>query len=160
MDSTPVFAQLVRFFAGQPWRFHEQPERNLVSFDYVGTAATWRTYVTAFEEAQQVAVYGVIPFAIDPAHRVAVAELLTRINFGLVIGNFELDYADGESRYKTSLDFEGAELTDPLLLQLVRSNLSVVDRYLPALVAVAEGRLSVGDALQSLDSSAAALPQS
>jgi hypothetical protein len=151
MDSTTVFATIVRFFRGQPWAYREETERSLVSFEYAGQAGTWRTYTTAFEEAQQVAVYGVVPFAIEAEQRAAAAELITRINFGLVIGNFELDLSDGEVRYKTSLDFEGGRLTEPLLLQLVRSNLSVMEHYLPAFIAVSTRSSSAVDALAGVD---------
>ena len=42
--------------------------------------------------------------------RVPMAEFLTRANYGLRIGNFEMDFEDGEVRYKSSVDFEGIEL--------------------------------------------------
>ena len=37
----------------------------------------------------------------------AIAEFLTRTNYSMIIGNFELDFADGEIRYKTSIDVQG-----------------------------------------------------
>jgi hypothetical protein len=54
----------------------------------------------------------------------------------LWLGNFELDFQDGEVRYKTSLDLADVELTTGLLAALLRSNISTVDRYLPGLMSV------------------------
>jgi hypothetical protein len=48
-----------------------------------------------------------------------VAEFLTRANSGMVIGNFELDFADGEIRYKTSIDVEGDKLSYAIIKRLV-----------------------------------------
>lgn len=36
-----------------------------------------------------------------------LAEYFTRANYGLRNGNFEMDYDDGEIRYKTHVDFDG-----------------------------------------------------
>jgi hypothetical protein len=136
-EARSVFDTLVAFFSGEQWKFQTSTEHRSVSFVFDGKAGPWTTHVKAFEEEQQVAVYGVLPFMFDEDKRSAAAELITRINYGLVIGNFEMDFADGETRYKTSLDFEGEQLTDKLIIQLVRANLSVMDSYLPAFVALA-----------------------
>ncbi len=42
-----------------------------------------------------------IPITADENHRLAAAEYLTRVNFNLRNGNFEMNMADGEIRYKT-----------------------------------------------------------
>lgn len=48
---------------------------------------------------------------VEPAYLHNVAEYLHRVNFGLNNGNFELDYDDGEVRYKSFVNFHGIELT-------------------------------------------------
>ncbi|HTL35117.1 MAG TPA: YbjN domain-containing protein [Kofleriaceae bacterium] len=142
-----IYATLVRFFEGEKWKFQASTEERAVSVVFDGKAGPWTTHVKAFDDERQVAVYGVLPFTLEEEKRAAAAELITRINFGLVIGNFEMDFADGEVRYKTSLDFEGDRLSDILLLQLVRANLTIVDSYLPAFVALAAKAITPSDAL-------------
>ena len=74
-----------------------------------------------------------------PGERMAaVAEFITRANYGLIIGNFELDFSDGEIRYKTSLDVEGDRLSQALIKQLVYTNVLTMDQYLPGILAVLE----------------------
>lgn len=150
-----VYEALVAFLRSQRWVFREERARHLVSFDYANAAGAWSTYAVAFEEARQVAVYGVVPFPAEADRRAAAAELITRINFGLVIGNFELDLSDGEVRFKTSLDFEGSELTEALLRQLLRSNLAVMEHHLPAFVAVVVNKVDVATALAAIEPGAA-----
>jgi hypothetical protein len=142
-----TFDWLVTFFAGEQWKFASSAQQQTVSFVFDGKAGPWTTYVKAFDAEQQIAVYGVLPFTIEDDQRLAAAELITRINHGLVIGNFEMDFGDGEVRYKTSLDFEGEVLTDKLVIQLVRANLAIVDSYLPAFIAMAIKRLTAVAAL-------------
>lgn len=43
------------------------------------------------------------PLNADEASRASVAEYLTRANYGLKSGNFEMDYSDGEIHYKNYL---------------------------------------------------------
>ena len=52
--------------------------------------------------------YAVLSNNVSKEHMSNVAEYLHRANFGLLYGNFELDYNDGEIRYKVSTDCEDA----------------------------------------------------
>ena len=69
----------------------------------------------------------------------------------MVIGNFELDFSDGEIRYKTSLDVEGDRLSNALIKQTVYLNVLTMDKYLPALVAVINNELSVDNAIAAVE---------
>jgi hypothetical protein len=65
-----------------------------------------------------------------------VAEFISRVNFGLVSGNFEMDWTDGEVRFKTGIELTGVTPTTELVAALVQPNLSAVLRYLPDLLMV------------------------
>jgi len=82
--------------------------------------------------------------------KVGVALYLTRANYGLVIGNFELDLDDGEVRLKASIDVEGATLTEALVDHLVIAGAVTTDRYIPGLQAVIDG-VSARDAIAAVD---------
>lgn len=47
-------------------------------------------------------VYGLINLNCDEPNKNQMAKLLAMINYGLIFGNFEIDYSDGEVRYKTA----------------------------------------------------------
>lgn len=47
-------------------------------------------------------VYGLINLNCDEPNKDQMAKLISMINYGLIFGNFELDYSDGEVRYKTA----------------------------------------------------------
>jgi len=93
-----------------------------------------------------------------------VAELLTRANYGMLIGNFELDLDDGEIRYKTSIDMEGLvplsaedrSVSKLLWKSLVYANVLTSDQYLPAIKSVVEGHAEPAEALQRIEDSATA----
>ena len=65
-----------------------------------------------------------------------ISELLTRANYGLNIGNFEMDFSDGEVRYKTSINVEGGQLTTTIVKKLVYANVLTLDKYFPSIMKV------------------------
>ncbi|MBN1260177.1 MAG: YbjN domain-containing protein [Anaerolineae bacterium] len=87
-------------------------------------------------ELEQFLFYVVASVKVPDAQRAAVAEFLTRANYGLRIGNFEMDFSDGDVRYKSSLDFEGTELLPTLIKNAIYPAVQTMDRYLPGLMAV------------------------
>jgi hypothetical protein len=106
---------------------------------YIGDNGEYRVIVHVNVELAQVYVYVVSPETVPEERRSAVAEFLTRANYGLRIGNFELDFRDGEVRYKSSLDFEGADLNSALLRNLMYPAVQTVDRYQAGLQSVGSG---------------------
>lgn len=111
--------------------------------------------VTCFAQVrvdlEQFIFYVVMPMR-APAHmRSAVAEYITRANYGLRIGNFEMDFDDGEIRYKSSVDFEGTELTPPLLRNTIYPAVQTMDRYMPGILAVIFGGKSPEEAIAAIE---------
>jgi hypothetical protein len=80
----------------------------------------------------------------------AIAEFLTRANYGMTIGNFELDYTDGEIRYKTSIDVTNDQLSPALIQTLVYINVAMMDEYLPGIQAVIDGATPIA-AIQAIE---------
>jgi hypothetical protein len=117
----------------------EGPDPSVVSLEASTRAGSWTTYVWVREASSQVIVHGVVPWPVPDGRRRPVASYLTLANYGLLIGNFEMDLSDGEVRFKTSLDFEGCELEPRLVRNLLAVNLRAVERYLPGVVAVVNG---------------------
>jgi hypothetical protein len=109
------------------------------SFPGFGTNGAWTIHLSIREDDEQLLVHSVLPEDVPEDRRADLALFLTRANFGLVLGNFELDLDDGELRYKTSIDVEGAVVVDKLIDNLVLANVATADRYLPGIRAVLEG---------------------
>jgi hypothetical protein len=132
--STMIMDALVTFFQEDDWKV-EQREESLRA-QVAGNNGAWQFYAYAREKAECALFYSVCPVFAPESKRAQAAEYITRANQGLYLGNFELDYDDGEIRYKTSIDVEGHELVSPLIKQLVRSNISMMDLYLPGIMKV------------------------
>ena len=117
------------------WAYEAGPG-HVLRFVFAGSDESWQCFIDLQEDAQRVVIYSVCPFNVPEELRRRMAEFLTRANYGLVIGNFELDLDDGEVRYKTSIDYTGAELTEQLLARALLANLHTMDGHLGAIVAI------------------------
>lgn len=66
-------------------------------------------------------------------------------------GNFEMDFEDGEIRYKTSIDVEGESLSFALIKKLVYANVTMMDEYLPGIIAAIKSNVSAKDAIAQIE---------
>lgn len=81
-----------------------------------------------------------------------MAEFITRANSGMIIGNFELDLANGEICYKTSVDVEGSRLTFLLIKKLVYANVTMMDEYLPGIISIIDSDVEPHLAITKIES--------
>ena len=73
-----------------------------------GRIGKWICILRILEKTERIVVYSVLPDKAEDDHqRHRLYELLSWFNYGLILGNFEIDPRDGEVRYKTSMDVEG-----------------------------------------------------
>lgn len=146
-----IFNALVEFFEEDEWDFQWMEGLSVLSMGFRGRNGSWTCFAQAREVQQQFVFYSVLPvFAIDEKKQ-AIAEFLTRANYGMIIGNFEMDFEDGEIRYKTSIDVEGAVLSPPLIRQTVYANIIITDRYLPGLMKVLYGQITPSEAIEQIE---------
>ncbi|NER00846.1 MAG: YbjN domain-containing protein [Cyanothece sp. SIO2G6] len=133
-----LFDVVLHFFTEDDWAYAKIQGEPRLRLAFQGKNGNWSCYAQVNEENQKFAFYSICPSNAPEDKRGAIAEFITRANYGMVIGNFELDYSDGEIRYKTSIDVEGSILNSALIKQLVYTNVLTMDQYLPGILAVIE----------------------
>jgi hypothetical protein len=134
-----AFEVLGEFLRSDGWHPRRLGDKLAYGVQCSGRNANFACYVEVRPDLEQVLVYAVSSVRTPEEARHGVAEFITRANYGLRIGNFELDFSDGEVRFKTSLDFQGEQLTFGLLKGLLYPAVQTLDIYLPGVLAVAHG---------------------
>lgn len=71
-----------------------------------------------------------------PERRDEVARFITLANWGISIGSFELNYDDGFLRFKSSVDFSNAELSEALIRNAILAAMNAVEAYAEPLIDV------------------------
>ncbi len=139
-SQTSILEMTVAFFDGISWDYSRHANKPILSMRHQGKKGAWRCVAQAREsETQhQFLFYSVLDSFTPPDKRPAMAEFLTRANYGMIIGNFEMDFSDGEVRYKTSIDVSAniEHLTDAQLRSVVFTNVLMMDKYFPGLMSV------------------------
>lgn len=129
------------------WRFGQDPDRPNLLMGSNGKNGIYPCLLQVHPERPLILFYTHVQCRVPEEKRAGMAEFLTRANYGLWLGNFELDFRDGEVRYKTSLHVGDGLLTADMLAALLQANLGTVDRYLPGIMSVLWNDVSAEDAI-------------
>lgn len=147
-----IYDAMTAWLEADDWRFQENAEETYVVTAFQGRHAVWNCCAQAREEQEQFVFYAVAGVKAPEAARKEVADFLTRANYGLILGNFELDFSDGEIRYKTSFDAEDLDDPTPLFKSCIYANVLTADRYFPGLTAVMYGGSTPEQAVELVES--------
>jgi hypothetical protein len=143
----------IAFFTEDDWSFTRVEGETALRLGFEGDNGEWNCYAQVDEEGEQIMFYSIWGDRVPEDRRLTMAEFLTRANYGLIVGNFEMDFGDGEIRYKTSLDIEGGTLTSSLIKRIVYPNVLMMDKYLPGIKAVMKGEQTPEDAIAQIEKS-------
>jgi hypothetical protein len=140
--SPPLLEDLKRAFADNDWPYTQVRGAPVLVGAFSGPAGSWSFYAQAVEDKRLILLYSICPHRAPEERRREVAEFLTRANYGLAAGNFELDFDDGEIRYKSVLHTQGDGLDAVTLKRLVRANGIAMETYLPGIATAIAGGAS------------------
>jgi hypothetical protein len=146
-----IFSRLIDFMEEEEWKYEIVEGETVLRFNFTGSAGRLLCYADVEEDKDWLIFYSYLPVNAPPEKMQAMSEFITRANRGMRIGNFELDYEDGEIRYKTSLDIEGGELTNKMIDNLLRANLSTMNRYFPGMMELIYSDKAPKDLVQRIE---------
>ena len=138
-----------KFFTEDNWNFERHPDRPVLRLPFVGKNGRWMCF--AQERNNQLLFYSVASVNAPEEKRPEIAEFITRANYGMAQGNFEMDYNDGEIRYKTCIDVDEGALTSTLIKPIVYVNCLMMDKYLPGIMAVLYANVAPADAVSKVE---------
>ncbi len=133
LPPAPMREVVQMFFLQKHWPYEDAGD-DLYRLHVDGDQMEWVCLVKLDEARHFCLVYSILPELTPEARRADMAAFLAQTNYDLGIGSFEMDMADGEIRFRTSLDVEGDRLSLALFEQLLTTNISTMEQYLPALL--------------------------
>lgn len=142
---------LISYFQEEEWVYTQLGDEPILHSLFTAKNGKLPFVAEAKEDLDMVIFYTYCPVKAPENVRDAVAEFITRANYGLLVGNFEMDYADGEVRYKTVIARATEYMGNDLISHMVYTNLATMDRYLPGLMAVIYGGLSPVQAVMQVE---------
>jgi CheY-like chemotaxis protein len=141
-DDSAVLVALKDAFSKLGWPYVEQQGLPVLLSELEGPLGRWAFYARVAAEHGIVGFYSICPERVPEERRVDAADFLTWVNHGLAHGNFELDFEDGEVRFKTVMPLAGHEIDHEVVRRLVRANGLAMETYLEDIRALASGQLT------------------
>ncbi len=130
-----IIESVSAFFAAEQWPARQVGGRNL-SMRFKGNQFEWDCVASTDEDERTLVFYSLCPATAGKDSFPRVAELLCRLNYAQLCGNFELGYLDGDIRFRTSIEVPDIDLSHALIDRVVYNNVATMDMFLPALLSV------------------------
>jgi hypothetical protein len=146
-----IFSRLIDYMEEEQWKYEILEDETAIRFNSKGRNGRVLCFCEVDESKYWLTIYSFLPVNVPQHKIVAAAEYVSRANRGIRIGNFEFDYDDGEIRYKTSIDVEGGELTSKMIDNLLKANLTAVDRYYGGAMELIYGDKSAEQIIRSIE---------
>lgn len=147
--------QMAAFLEADDWSFqrehHQGGDRDFLRAGWKGKKTKLDLVLDSRETSHIVMCFVYVPVQVPEDRRAAVAELFCRLNYRFSVGHFDLDFNDGEVRFRQSIDVEGGELTETMFSNLIYSSLGTCDDQFPVLMRVVFGGKTAVEALQETD---------
>lgn len=134
-----MYDTLKTYFTKAGFEIIEDPTNHAIGMNYKGENGTWGCIARAREEYNQFVYYSLYPVPIPQERQLAMMVFLTLVNFGMIVGNFEMDVNDGEVRFKSSIDVGRAKLQNKYIRPVVVANLGMMNKYFAGITRVIAG---------------------
>ncbi len=152
--SLKIAEEIQEFLRADDWHFDEVDENGVIRFGCSLKCKFRRCSIHIQVRQNSYMILATYPITADEDSRTEVMEFITRANYGLVLGCFEMDLRDGEVRYRTS-QFCGDEnvlISHEMVKETLYVTISMLERYGTALLEVMLGSLSAKDGVERSES--------
>ena len=142
------------FLNEDDWHFSFDQERGIFRFG-LGLKGKLKkvNYIVDIKDDEYL-VYAISPLGADeedPNMMSNMAEFICRANYGLKMGNFELDFDEGEVRFKVHVPCEGIIPTSTIIKRSIYCPASMFKRYGSGIVDIIFGGVSGKDAVNKCE---------
>jgi len=151
-SETPLLDHAKAYFKKAGWEY-EPVLNSAITAVFGGQNESYRCYIQAREADHQFIFYSVCPIKAPEDKFGDIMHFMTRANYGMYLGNFELDLDDGEIRFKTSIAFGEETVSDALIAPIIFPNVIAMDGYFPAIRAIIEEDADVEDVITKTENS-------
>lgn len=100
--SAEIKAAIEQYLKDDEWHYTFDEEREIIRCGINLKNRLKECRIIADIDENKYLTLALINLNCDEEHRDELAKFLTMVNYGLLIGNFEMDYNDGEVRYKVA----------------------------------------------------------
>lgn len=147
MGAVIFFAKIEKWLQENAWSYEKKEKAGIIEINIKLQCDLCQCKVIVWVKEDCCIILGVLPERIRQEERSLVAEYLCRINLGLCYGHFDLDFDDGEIRYKTGIkQVDFLSLSQDKIGEFMISPAIMFDLYGPGLLDILKGEKSPEEA--------------
>ena len=141
-----------RIYEEEELKFAYEPEYQLIRFSMNIEATSDVRFIARIVNSKTALFTTILPMNIPEKMRKSVSEYLTMVNYELLLGNFQLDFIDGELSYKAVAAFEeDSGLADMTVIRLTYVGFNMIDKYIKGVFAKKYGGKSPEQAFSEIN---------
>ena len=148
---SPVYTSLLEHLERTGIVYQADADREVASATFTCETGAYQVIARVNEEDRLFQVFGICPITIPQGSRLDVCHAITRANWGLKVGKFELDMDEGRLHFHIANVVDGDQVSDCLFGRLIAITLAMLDRYIPAILSVVYGNEPPASAVQRVE---------
>lgn len=135
------------------WTYRKRREAGIIEMDMSLQCELNHCQVIVWMKDDDCFVMGRVPLQVEKDARTRVGEYLCRVNYGLFSGHFDLNYDDGEIRYKAFLkkDETDQEQRRKNMEEALVCPAVMFDMYGPGLLEVWRGERTPAEVMENIN---------
>ena len=137
--SQELYRLITRHLDAKGYHYNFDADREMIRMSFSIDSKLSSTDVLIDLRDDKYIVYSKIDMRADEASRPEMAKLLTYINYGLVYGGFEMDFSDGEIRFRNPVNCDNFLPSDEIIRRSISVPVAMMERYGDALLGVMMG---------------------
>ncbi|PSJ71769.1 hypothetical protein C7N43_37640 [Sphingobacteriales bacterium UPWRP_1] len=147
-----MFQAIKQYLNSRGWNYQlsQQQGHQIFKLQLHGENGAISCVIDVQEET--VILFTIFPVNAPQEKRHAMAELITRINFKLLLGHFELDFEDGEVRFNLSWHFDDTvPVSDAVIEHNIMACAIISDKFIPAIMRINFSNITPVMALEEVE---------
>jgi hypothetical protein len=148
--STQIANTVRKFLTGDDWNFSFDDDKGLFTFNLTMKTKMKKISYRVLVNDNGYSVYAASPLGADDCLH-EMAEFVCRANYGLRNGNFELDFRDGEVRYKCYVNCDGQMPCDEIVKDSIYVPYFMMKRYGDGIISVIFGNQTAEEAVRTCE---------
>ncbi|TGE31139.1 YbjN domain-containing protein [Desulfosporosinus sp. Sb-LF] len=141
-----LFRMLYEILNQNGWDFDFDNKNEIIKLDINGVNTNFHAFLLVDEEQESLLCNTHIDQKIPHSKRLEVCDFMSRVNYELANGNFEMDMDNGEIRYRTFLDLADAVPSKDQVLNILWNGVLGFDTFYPGLMKLVYGNCSAEEA--------------
>lgn len=137
--SEQLYQRIAEFLDEDGWKYRFREDNGIICSGFRLDNALGAVPLFVDVRSDKYIVFAVPRVKCEPENRFELAEFLTRINYRMIFGDFEMDFSYGKVRFRFPVDCDGAAPSDAMIKRSILMTAAMMNKYGNAICAVMNG---------------------